>query len=111
MFDRAVRLYEPQEYPLSGLLSQFQIVSPFLADHDARKNGNIRYKVYTESSQNTRTVSSFIRNKGFSGDFEGTWMVVAEWSDVPMFPAQDNLNAVSIIFHLLESFERKICLL
>ena len=36
------------------------------------------------------TVSTFIKNRGFSGTFTGNWMLVAEWRDVPRYPAISN---------------------
>ena len=68
---------------------------PFLADHDPRQRGQVRYKVYDSSAQeNVAAVSSFVRRGGHSSEsFVGTWMIVAEWRDVPMFPGTD-LNTV-----------------
>ena len=34
-----------------------------------------------------KNVSMFIKNRGFSGNFTGNWMLVAEWRDVPRYPA------------------------
>jgi len=82
-FDRPTRLYRPLQFPLRNNL---QIASVFLADHDPRESGRVRYAVFSgASSRNVDTVSSFIRNKGFSNDFKGTWMVVAEWREVPEY--------------------------
>lgn len=40
-------------------------------------------------------VSSYIKNGGFSEDFSGHWMLVAEWKNVPMYPG-DRPDIVSI---------------
>lgn len=86
-FDRPIRLYTPLQFPLRNRLFDLQIVSVFLADHDPRESGQVRYAVATgTASQNVQAVSSFIRNKGFSDDFNGNWMLVAEWRDVPEYP-------------------------
>ena len=82
-FDRGARLYLPQTYPLQGDLSDLQIVSVFLADHDPRSSGTVRYKVFETVTEEMRTVSEFIRNRTVSSSFGGTWMLVAEWRDVP----------------------------
>jgi hypothetical protein len=76
-------------------LADLVLLAPFLADHDARERGRIRYSVYERaSSPNVRSVSSFIRNKGFSEDFAGNWMLVAEWRDIPVFPGnRDEVSA------------------
>ncbi len=93
-FDRPIALYQPMTFPLEGDLVNFQLVAPFLADHDPRKFGLVRYKVYSRPNENTRVVSEFIKNKNFSSNFVGTWMLVAEWYRVPLYPASD-ANIVS----------------
>ena len=91
-FDRPIRLHVPLEFPLQADL---QILSVFLANHDSRVTGLISYAVYTSAkSQNVQIASSFIKEKGFSGDFTGTWMLVAEWNGIPMYPGKQ-LNTVS----------------
>ena len=65
--------------------SDVQIIALFLANHDARSRGTISYKVYTSSSNNMDIVSNFIRFNGGSNNFTGTWMIVAEWRDVPSY--------------------------
>ena len=61
-------------------------MAPFLADHDPREKGTVKYKVYDRNSMDRiDMVSSFIRNASESSDnFTGNWMLVAEWRDVPM---------------------------
>lgn len=65
------------------------MVAPFLADH-ATVTGTVRYKVYTgATNQVIRRVGSFVRNRGFPGDFAGNWMLVVEWRNLPMYPGSD----------------------
>ena len=88
-FDRPIRLSRAVDFPLEGKLQNLQIVSVFLTDHDPRIAGMVRYKTYSGAafSRSPQTVSRFLRNKGFSEDFAGNWMLVAEWRDVPAYPA------------------------
>ena len=80
-------------FPLS---KSIQILSVFLSDHDARTQGEIRYRVYNEPlAPEVKDASAFLRNKGFSTDFEGSWMMVAEWRDVPQFGT--DFNRVSLL--------------
>jgi hypothetical protein len=61
----------------------------FLANHDSRITGLVNYIAYSSSSfDNVQIASSFIKNKGFSKDFIGNWMMVAEWKGVPMYPGK-----------------------
>ena len=61
-------------------------MAPFLADHDPRESGDVKYKVYDSNNMDRMdNVSSFIRNSTSSEDFQGKWMLAAEWRDVPMF--------------------------
>ena len=78
-------------FPLEGDLADLQLVAPFLADHDPRFFGSVRYKVYSGSTQNTKLVSGFIRNRNYSSSFAGTWMLVAEWYRVPLYPAEPDM--------------------
>ena len=97
VFDRPIKLYDPITFPLEGELAGFQVVAPFLADHDPRLFGSVRYKVYSNPNQNMKLVSEFIRNKNYSSDFDGTWMLVAEWKDVPQYPATLPISKVSFV--------------
>ena len=87
-----IRLYQSRRFPLE---ESIQILSVFLSDHDARTQGQIRYRVYNEpSAPEVKVASTFLRNKGFSEYFEGSWMIVAEWRDVPQFGT--DFSAVSL---------------
>jgi hypothetical protein len=87
IFDKPFPLSTPLTFPLTFT----QIVAPFLADHNARRTGAmVRYRVHDSTSSEVRRVSSFIRNRGFSGRFIGNWMLVAEWRNVPMHEGFDS---------------------
>ena len=94
VFDRKERLYQPQTFPSPNR----QIVAPFLTDHDPRSNGRVHYKVYNEPTRNMEMVETFLKHRNAtSAEFTGSWMLVAEWKDVPMSPATEPTNEVS--FH------------
>ena len=57
------------------------IVAPFWADNDITHEGQISYESHQGTDLLTH-VSFFIRQL-LQTDFSGTWMLVAEWEDVP----------------------------
>ena len=79
-----LRFYEGSHFPSSNTrISQSNILAPFWNDHDAR-DSNIYYKVYNSGSD-MQYVSRFISfQEGVQ--FDGTWMIAAQWVDVPPFP-------------------------
>ena len=99
-FDRGVRLNTPQMYPLEGDFSSLQVVSVFLADHDPRSGGSVRYRVDRNTTEDVKTVSEFIRNQNVSTSFEGVWMLVAEWKDVPMFGNNNQVRMYTSQLHV-----------
>lgn len=78
------------------------MLAPFWSDVDnTLGNGEINYEVHTMASGNTGSrslleqVSDFVYN--YTGnDFSGTWMLVAEWKGVHQYPAEENLDEVSL---------------
>ena len=68
------------------------IVAPFEADTNiASGRGQVSYEVHTNSTSPAQLsrVNSFIRQQKQSS-FAGTWMLVAEWKDVPQSGQSDN---------------------
>lgn len=62
------------------------IVAPFKADINiGNGQGNVSYEVHSISTSPglLNRVSSFIRQQK-RNEFAGTWMLVAEWSGVPL---------------------------
>ena len=57
------------------------IVAPFWADHDHRVAGQVSYEMYPKSSE-VSFVNRFINQKT-GNNFEGSWMLVAKWDNVP----------------------------
>ena len=74
----------PEAYSLVNFPgpSSYSVVAPFAADIDTSSTGSVRY---SESFSITvmNEVSAHIRSEtGVS--FDGTWMMVAEWNNVPL---------------------------
>ena len=68
-------------------------VSPFEADINiANGRGNVSYEVHDISTSPglLSHVSSFIRQQELN-NFAGTWMLVAEWSDVPLSGQENSI--------------------
>ena len=59
------------------------VVAPFWADIDTTYGGHVLYQTYTTGSYELRQVSCFVSNM-MRVAFSGSWMLVAEWEDVPL---------------------------
>jgi len=91
------------------------VVAPYWSDNDIRREGNVSYEVFqlqatgAYGDQLLNNVSSYIRERGMSSDFEGSFMILAEWEGVHPYPHGANndsgddpfLNKVSSICALL----------
>ena len=62
--------------------SSYSVVAPFAASISIASTGSVRYNTFTTGDTNINTVSSFIRSE-LGGSFSGTWMIVADWYNVP----------------------------
>jgi len=77
--------------PSSFSSTSFHLVAPFWGDAITTRSGSISYEVHssvagsaTGSLMPLSTVSAFIRRVD-GGTFSGTWMLAAEWYQVPQF--------------------------
>ena len=66
-------------------------MAPFWSDNDIRLDGEIFYEVHvagnnSNSDQILSQVNAFISNQT-EDNFTGTWMLVAQWDEVPPWPA------------------------
>ena len=66
------------------------LFAPFWSDIDTKLAGSVQYETYKmgdaeESDSRLRRVSRFIRLEQ-DPNFEGTWMLLANWEDVHPFP-------------------------
>ena len=71
-------------------------MAPFWADNDLRPSGKVSYEVHNISTGYMSSVSRYIRQQsGLS--FEGSWMLVAEWRDVPEYQSDvDKVCAIQL---------------
>ena len=60
----------------------YSVVAPFAASISVFYTGSVRYNTFTTVDTNINTVSSYIRSE-LGGSFSGTWMIVADWYNVP----------------------------
>lgn len=64
-------------------------MAPFWHDVDIRANGSVYYQVFHSTDESVDllfdTVNGFIQYKT-NTSFEGTWMLVAAWDAVPVYP-------------------------
>ena len=78
------------------------IVAPFWADHDTSVGGQVSFEVHNSSSGTPTAlltrVNAYIRQQ-LQTDFRGTWMLIAEWREVPYFLGVN--TTVSLAFSLL----------
>ena len=68
--------------PVTSIVSS-PLVAPYWVDNDLRNGGTASYEVHTTGSPVLEQVSSFIQTTE-DDDFEGSWMILAEWRDVPL---------------------------
>ena len=81
-FDREVSFTNPQLF--SPSFSDAALVAPFWADNDiSNRVGAISYEVHSSGSPISR-VSTFISQQQ-QVQFSGSWMLLAEWNNVPQF--------------------------
>ena len=78
-FNRSVNFFSPVRFPNSSAYSY--IVAPFWADHDPRPTGQISYEIHNRNTNLLSMVNNFIRQQTAT-NFEGLWLLVAEWNNV-----------------------------
>ena len=76
--------------------SSYSVVAPFAADIDTTSRGSVKYTQFTTSNfTQMDNVSSFIQSE--TGDnFNGTRMMVAEWSSVPQYNESDQYDGYDV---------------
>ena len=78
-------------------LSPDYIIAPFWSDADPSQSGLIKYSVFegsnsTEIRQFSRAISGII-----GSNFFATWMMIADWVEVPQFGSVGDGNVVSLL--------------
>ena len=81
--------YEGYHFPSNNeRVRDANIAAPFWNDHDARAS-NVYYKLYDSDDFDDQTELQYVSEYiSFQRDvsFDGTWMIIAQWVDVPPFP-------------------------
>ena len=78
--------------------SSYSVVAPFAASISTAYTGSVRYNTFTTGDTNINTVNSYIRSE-LGGSFNGTWMIVADWYNVPQYGG----SSVSVWTHTLRA--------
>jgi len=90
------------------------VVAPYWSDNDIRREGNVSYEVFqlqatgAYGDQLLDNINSYIRERSTSSDFQGSFMILAEWEGVHRYPHGANsssnddpfLNQVSALFNM-----------
>ena len=86
----------PSRFPTNWYWTRNQyVLAPFWSDNDIRRSGSVRYANITlgdckhDNNELIETVSRFIRhqhNDAAMQNFEGQWMLVANWDCVHPYP-------------------------
>ena len=98
MFPYGVNFFRPVLFPNSTTYNY--IVAPFWADNDLRPSGKVSYEVHNISTSQLSSVNRYIRQQTGS-NFEGSWMMVVNWKDVPEY--QSDVDKVGAIIELITS--------
>ena len=95
---------------------QHHVVAPYWVDNDVRLNGRVSWEMYStgdslEANKVIGRVSRFIRMNSNSTNFEGNFVLVANWSEMHQYPAgeslanaQPYLNMVSKHYYCVYSY-------
>ena len=77
----------PYSFPSEfTFISSAFLLAPFWSDVDIRQHGSVKYEIHSGSSNSLLSqVNNFISNYTET-EFCGTWMLVAEWNQVPQYP-------------------------
>ena len=93
--------FEVDFYPaeFANIHIDYGDISPFIApywiDNDPSLGGNISYEVHTGSSPLLSRVSDYISSSQ-SVEFSGTWMLVVDWFDLPLWSFNDTVSNSNI---------------
>ena len=85
----------PQQSSLDNIPgpSSYSVVAPFAGNIDISSGGSVKYTQYTSSDYyQMNKVSRFIQSETLR-TFDGTKMIVAEWSSVPQY-GKSNVSSV-----------------
>ena len=68
------------------------LIAPYWADHDAQQTGSITWEMYSVGDRLTsdeviERINIFIRNNTHHKSYNGNFVFVGNWSDLPPYPA------------------------
>ena len=86
-FSRPFYNSNPSPFPGNYNLRRFYVVAPYWADHDTRRGGSVLYETFQRgqsSNDNSilNNVNRYLRVNNVTGDFTGTFMILAKWENV-----------------------------
>ena len=85
-------------------------VAPYWIDNDPSVQGNVTYQVFTEGNSFLELVSDYI-SRDQSIDFNGVWMLVAFWYDVPEVFFEERVgNFIFQYSYLLCTSQHTVCM-
>jgi hypothetical protein len=93
-FERSFTSHTPVRFSTSDTYRY--LVAPFWDDHDNRPLGQVSYEVHSAQTPLVEEVSYFLTQK-MDTYFLATWMVLAEWNDVPPFGLTTTTNTYQAI--------------
>ena len=76
----AIPYSEIGDIPTSGL----SIVAPFASDTDLSDSGTVHWRTYFSHNVETTFISAYISSR-LNVSFNGTWMLLVGWYDVPEY--------------------------
>ncbi len=96
LFGRSYPNHSPYIFP--GSRFQNYLVAPFWSDNDITRGvSEVSYQVYNNSqSESLFWVSTYISQQEHI-NFSGTWMLIAEWKNVPEYRRE--IKTVSELSH------------
>ena len=77
---RIIRYSEIGNIPTPGIA----IVAPFAANTDLTSAGSVRWNTYFSHNVETTFISAYISSR-LGVSFNGTWMLLVQWYDVPEY--------------------------
>ena len=102
----------PEPFPGGNI----HVVAPYWSDNDIRREGNVSYEVFqlqgtgAYGDQLLDDVSSYIRERSMSSDFQGSFMILAEWEGVHPYPhgasnsSDDDLFLAQVYINFMHYF-------
>ena len=83
--------------------SEYPLINPFIApywiDSDPSQGGFVSYEVFQENNEQLSEVNSFI-SQAESVEFSGSWMIVAQWDDVPVLGTNETVSRRQIMMYI-----------